>query len=242
MNIADMLNPSYTVADDAYSSHQTCFQLTSPPHSPISKPKERSLSLSSAHMSGKARSRFSALEDSIICNGVANGLTWGQISRQLPHRKRATCFNRYRTLQGIRKSRKSLLLLDCSDSTLSRHYGRPSLSPPSLASEMPSSPSTLSAWLPVTPPSGAFEEHELLSMKKDPMEFSQRSLFSDLGSDHLPIAPRPLRPHHRRMSGQNTAHTFLSRPHILPPFSSFPTQKHTSPPASPSPYYRRFSS
>ncbi|KAI8098552.1 uncharacterized protein BX664DRAFT_243974, partial [Halteromyces radiatus] len=55
---------------------------------------------------GKPRSRFSNLEDAIICDGVANGLTWGQISSQLPHRKRATCFNRYRTLQGIRKSRK----------------------------------------------------------------------------------------------------------------------------------------
>ncbi|KAI8336148.1 hypothetical protein BC941DRAFT_326379, partial [Chlamydoabsidia padenii] len=58
----------------------------------------------SAH--GKPRSRFSDLEDAIICEGVANGLTWGQISNQLPHRKRATCFNRYRTLQGVRKSRK----------------------------------------------------------------------------------------------------------------------------------------
>lgn len=53
----------------------------------------------------KPRSRFSALEDAIICQGVENGLTWGQISSQLPHRKRATCFNRYRTLQGVRKSR-----------------------------------------------------------------------------------------------------------------------------------------
>lgn len=55
---------------------------------------------------GKPRSRFSDIEDAIICEGVARGLTWGQISAQLPHRKRATCFNRYRTLQGIRKSRK----------------------------------------------------------------------------------------------------------------------------------------
>ncbi|KAI9256217.1 hypothetical protein BY458DRAFT_519699 [Sporodiniella umbellata] len=57
-------------------------------------------------MTGKSRSRFSNAEDTIICEGVARGLTWGQISHQLPHRKRATCFNRYRTLQGIRKSRK----------------------------------------------------------------------------------------------------------------------------------------
>lgn len=56
---------------------------------------------------GKPRSRFSETEDNIICDGVAKGLTWGQISDLLPHRKRATCFNRYRTLQGIRKSRKN---------------------------------------------------------------------------------------------------------------------------------------
>lgn len=58
-------------------------------------------------MIGKPRSRFSEYEDNIIRQGVANRLTWGQISDLLPHRKRATCFNRYRTLQGIRKSRKS---------------------------------------------------------------------------------------------------------------------------------------
>lgn len=56
---------------------------------------------------GKPRSRFSEAEDNIIRQGVAQRLTWGQISELLPHRKRATCFNRYRTLQGIRKSRKS---------------------------------------------------------------------------------------------------------------------------------------
>lgn len=58
------------------------------------------------HGIGKPRSRFSEYEDNIIRNGVAQRLTWGQISDLLPHRKRATCFNRYRTLQGIRKSRK----------------------------------------------------------------------------------------------------------------------------------------
>jgi hypothetical protein len=57
-------------------------------------------------MIGKPRSRFSEYEDNIIRNGVAQRLTWGQISDLLPHRKRATCFNRYRTLQGVRKSRK----------------------------------------------------------------------------------------------------------------------------------------
>lgn len=87
-------------------------QLSSPPLSPQeSECYEPSLakrnSTSSSH--GKPRSRFSDIEDAIICEGVARGLTWGQISSQLPHRKRATCFNRYRTLQGIRKSRKRSL-------------------------------------------------------------------------------------------------------------------------------------
>ncbi|KAI8996867.1 hypothetical protein BDB01DRAFT_712736 [Pilobolus umbonatus] len=80
--VADMLNPTIIS------------QLTTPPLSP------------QQIGNGKPRSRFSNVEDAIICEGVARGLTWGQISGQLPHRKRATCFNRYRTLQGIRKSRK----------------------------------------------------------------------------------------------------------------------------------------
>lgn len=90
-------------------------QLSSPPLSPQHQQVEyyhsnKRLSTSSTSSSGsnngKPRSRFSNVEDAIICEGVARGLTWGQISGQLPHRKRATCFNRYRTLQGIRKSRK----------------------------------------------------------------------------------------------------------------------------------------
>jgi hypothetical protein len=98
-------------------------QLSSPPLSPQqeqaeyyhhSNKRNSTSSMSSTSSSGsgsscnngKPRSRFSNVEDAIICEGVARGLTWGQISGQLPHRKRATCFNRYRTLQGIRKSRK----------------------------------------------------------------------------------------------------------------------------------------
>ncbi|KAI7895998.1 uncharacterized protein EV154DRAFT_493138 [Mucor mucedo] len=95
-------------------------QLSSPPLSPQHEQVDyyhnnnKRLSTSSAssngsngsNNNGKPRSRFSNVEDAIICEGVARGLTWGQISGQLPHRKRATCFNRYRTLQGIRKSRK----------------------------------------------------------------------------------------------------------------------------------------
>lgn len=80
-------------------------QLSSPPLSP----QESECYDFKRNNSGKPRSRFSEIEDAIICEGVARGLTWGQISGQLPHRKRATCFNRYRTLQGIRKSRKRSL-------------------------------------------------------------------------------------------------------------------------------------
>ncbi|KAI8384871.1 uncharacterized protein BYT42DRAFT_277702 [Radiomyces spectabilis] len=99
MKITDMLNP-ITLTEAPLS-----FQQLSPPQSP--QPEKYSGTPTAIQHLGKSRSRFSDLEDAIICEGVAKGLTWGQISGQLPHRKRATCFNRYRTLQGIRKSRKS---------------------------------------------------------------------------------------------------------------------------------------
>ncbi|KAI8373098.1 uncharacterized protein BYT42DRAFT_548085 [Radiomyces spectabilis] len=131
MNIADMLNPSSS------SLEQT--RLISPPLSPKQHPiREFCPYPRPIQNNGKPRSRFSDLEDAIICEGVAKGLTWGQISGQLPHRKRATCFNRYRTLQGIRKSRKRL----SSNETMTR-----SMTPPS-----PVSPSTPASWLPTTPP------------------------------------------------------------------------------------------
>lgn len=92
---------SFTFPQRSQSTHLPTS--SSPPMSPSARPTpSRSSSF------GKARSRFSDIEDAIICEGVARGLTWGQISSQLPHRKRATCFNRYRTLQGIRKSRKKI--------------------------------------------------------------------------------------------------------------------------------------
>jgi hypothetical protein len=91
-----MLNPSLVAGQ----------QLSSPPLSPEQDNYFSSQSEAQNNNNGKPRSRFSDIEDAIICEGVAKGLTWGQISGQLPHRKRATCFNRYRTLQGVRKSRK----------------------------------------------------------------------------------------------------------------------------------------
>ena len=133
-----MLNPTVII------------QLSSPPLSPEQDNDElnfnysakrgstSSTSSNDSNMSnnGKPRSRFSNLEDAIICEGVAKGLTWGQISGQLPHRKRATCFNRYRTLQGIRKSRKRSM---------------PDMRSP------PITPPNSTAWLPSTPP--AKERH-----------------------------------------------------------------------------------
>ncbi|KAI8059130.1 hypothetical protein BC940DRAFT_372090 [Gongronella butleri] len=95
MDLASLLNPIAATSVQSCGPHRA---LTSPPPSPKRE--------CGPQQSMKPRSRFSLQEDTIICEGVANGLTWGQISGRLPHRKRATCFNRYRTLQGIRKSRK----------------------------------------------------------------------------------------------------------------------------------------
>lgn len=125
--VADMLNPT------------VISQLSSPPLSPQQHESDyypnlhnkRNSTSSTGSNSGKPRSRFSDVEDAIICEGVARGLTWGQISGQLPHRKRATCFNRYRTLQGVRKSRKRSM---------------PDMRSP------PITPPHSSSWLPTTPP------------------------------------------------------------------------------------------
>lgn len=130
--VADMLNPT------------VIGQLSSPPLSPQqeeycpSMMKRDSTSSSSSSdtslgtVSGKPRSRFSDIEDAIICEGVKRGLTWGQISGQLPHRKRATCFNRYRTLQGIRKSRKRSM----------QDMRSPPITPPNSSSWLPNTPPT----------------------------------------------------------------------------------------------------
>ncbi|CAO3599829.1 unnamed protein product [Absidia cylindrospora] len=169
MNIADMLNPSAAT------------EMLSPPLSPkqiySSVPLSSSASSSSHPESvhGKPRSRFSDLEDAIICDGVAKGLTWGQISNQLPHRKRATCFNRYRTLQGIRKSRKRSL-----SSTLESRYSSSSSSssnvtvlhspvtPTAITPVL--SPSCSSAWTPSTPPSDLFlSSYHVYSSNDDPL-------------------------------------------------------------------------
>ncbi|KAI8139252.1 hypothetical protein BJV82DRAFT_672829 [Fennellomyces sp. T-0311] len=168
MNIADILNPT---ASSSNTSTPTIYEeehrLLSPPLSPFhaedvhyaqhSYYGERVPATAVINNYGKPRSRFSEYEDAVICEGVAKGLTWGQISGQLPHRKRATCFNRYRTLQGIRKSRKRssavskykpltppssrrASIVSCS----TRTFFTPSPSPPLATVSSP--------WLPTTPP------------------------------------------------------------------------------------------
>jgi hypothetical protein len=47
----------------------------------------RKMTIHVSESSIKPRSRFSQLEDAIICEGVAKGMSWGEISAQLPHRK-----------------------------------------------------------------------------------------------------------------------------------------------------------
>ncbi|KAI8330044.1 hypothetical protein BC941DRAFT_475807 [Chlamydoabsidia padenii] len=135
-----------------------------------------------SHM--KPRSRFSALEDAIICQGVANGLTWGQISNQLPHRKRATCFNRYRTLQGIRKSRPQSAM----DSPPSRYRRMstqwfPPSSPPGLDRRRLSTCSTLSSSSSL--PSPSILQHDqwsLYSRRASVASTSSSSSFSSLST------------------------------------------------------------
>lgn len=151
--VSDILNhPQQQQQQQPSQRRMSCFspvngrRLTSPPLSPIGY--ERRL----MHVHGKPRSRFSDVEDTIICEGVAKGLTWGQISRQLPHRKRATCFNRYRTLQGIRKSRKRSTgsILEQDEQPQQRPVTPPT-SPDS--SHSASSAASLSpSWYPCTPP------------------------------------------------------------------------------------------
>ncbi|KAI9260828.1 hypothetical protein BY458DRAFT_459629 [Sporodiniella umbellata] len=100
MNVSSLLNPVTTTPSSVTGrSFRTRSKST-----PL---LQRCCSQSEEHNMGKSRSRFSEYEDNVIRDGVAQGLTWGQISELLPHRKRATCFNRYRTLKGVRKSRKS---------------------------------------------------------------------------------------------------------------------------------------
>jgi hypothetical protein len=143
--VSDLLNPVVTPSKSISTSYlnntksrQRC--VSTPIHSYYNNNSNRNYQPQikeeeDQHLVGKPRSRFSEYEDNIIRNGVAQRLTWGQISDLLPHRKRATCFNRYRTLQGIRKSRKQ------------------SESPPMTVSSSPSlSPVTSCFHGPTTPP------------------------------------------------------------------------------------------
>ncbi|KAI9266595.1 hypothetical protein BDA99DRAFT_536016 [Phascolomyces articulosus] len=189
MNIADILNPT---ASNNNTSTPTIYeeehQLLSPPLSPFHGEEIHYYQQQHHHHQehdyyhedrnnesnvvvnnyGKPRSRFSEYEDAVICEGVAKGLTWGQISGQLPHRKRATCFNRYRTLQGIRKSRKR-----SSSSVVVAAAGKyKPLTPPSsrrasivscstrtFFTPSPSPPLASSPWLPTTPPQLHHQTH-----------------------------------------------------------------------------------
>ncbi|KAI7876410.1 hypothetical protein K492DRAFT_181761 [Lichtheimia hyalospora FSU 10163] len=134
-SVSAILNPESQQQQTSDNQDYQVNRLVSPPLSPSNTCGYDTHILPHIVIHGKPRSRFSEVEDAIICEGVAKGLTWGQISRQLPHRKRATCFNRYRTLQGIRKSRRRL---SSSSNTLS------------CASSSTSSPSP--PWVPSTPP------------------------------------------------------------------------------------------
>lgn len=149
MNVSDLLNPVTAAPTATGNRRSRC--VSTPVHcynsnryySQYQKKEEEYIDQEDQHhsnsMVGKPRSRFSEYEDNIIRQGVAQRLTWGQISDLLPHRKRATCFNRYRTLQGIRKSRKQ------------------SESPPMMSTSLSSSPSlspvtSCFSTSPTTPP------------------------------------------------------------------------------------------
>ena len=123
---------------------------------------------------GKPRSRFSEYEDNVIRQGVAQRLTWGQISDLLPHRKRATCFNRYRTLQGIRKSRK---LSEANSPEMS-----------SSSSLSPTSPVTSCFSDPKTPPTSTYT----LTATSQPNWFTPSS--ADIIYDHQHHLPLPKYP------------------------------------------------
>ncbi|KAG2225855.1 hypothetical protein INT45_007099 [Circinella minor] len=176
MNISDILNPTASI-NNSNASTPTIYEeehrLLSPPLSPFHNENvyyyqqqqhyhhhhqdyydEHNNVTSTANNYGKPRSRFSEYEDAVICEGVAKGLTWGQISGQLPHRKRATCFNRYRTLQGIRKSRKRLSAAKYKPLTppSSRRASITSCSTRTFFTPSPSPPLASSPWLPTTPP------------------------------------------------------------------------------------------
>lgn len=140
---------------------------------------------------GKPRSRFSEYEDNIIRQGVAQRLTWGQISDLLPHRKRATCFNRYRTLQGIRKSRK---LSEANSPEMSPSSSLSPASPVTSCFSDPKTPPgstyTQPSWFPSSAADVIYEPQQHMSLEKYPassyvndINSSSSSSSSDLSSD-----------------------------------------------------------
>jgi hypothetical protein len=76
---------------------------------------------------GNSRRQFTPDEDLLIREGRAQGLTWCAIASLLPGRKRATCFNRFKTLIGQRRTRQDIARIT-----------RDTTSPDSMRSESPS--------------------------------------------------------------------------------------------------------
>ncbi|CAO3595352.1 unnamed protein product [Absidia cylindrospora] len=219
MNIADMLNPSATadMLSPPLSPEQNIY--TSVPLSPSS-----SSSSHSELIHGKPRSRFSNLEDAIICDGVAKGLTWGQISSQLPHRKRATCFNRYRTLQGVRKSRRrsqesrhSSSSCNVTAKPISVQHSpittptvlTPVLSP---SSSSPSSSSSASSWTPTSPPCDLFlSSYPVYSSNNDDSLIRKLSIPSISSKDTLPPIYYPIPQHPKQNTHYHNYRQHLSQ-------------------------------
>ncbi|CEP16135.1 hypothetical protein [Parasitella parasitica] len=240
MNISDLLNPlsnnhNHNRNQNSSKNVQTrC--ISDPIISPASPANnrryyERSQPMDLHHLHqqhlqhqnviGKPRSRFSEYEDNIIRQGVAQRLTWGQISDLLPHRKRATCFNRYRTLQGIRKSRK---LPEAGSPEMSSSSSVGPTSPGSCFSDPKTPPTSNYAqpnWFPSPSGDGIYDQQKHSSHAK----YAASSYASDISSNSSTISDPS--------SDNNDDFPFTTRTTM--------TQRHykIALPASSSPYYHR---
>ncbi|KAI9499267.1 hypothetical protein BDB00DRAFT_783347 [Zychaea mexicana] len=228
MNISDILNHPQTISRPTSCFDAAETRLTSPPLSPkstitttSSTTNEFSYDPQLLQVHGKPRSRFSDIEDAIICDGVAKGLTWGQISRQLPHRKRATCFNRYRTLQGIRKSRKrgpTTAAAAAATESCINNSNKQTMAPPSPATTSSvSSASASPPWFPSTPPG---------SSSSSPVTTCSSSVADPTGF-HLP-SPRQIllntEDHAIAQSSSDQCQPSLRLPPLIVPTARYPSQ------------------